>query len=143
MTTKSVALALDLPTSTTRRALEDLAVYGLLHRDEGDSGDGERPGKPDFWEETAWWRKTREAAFSPFPKSQEVCTDAGAEAVPEMSEGVHTDVPASPCPSLSSMSTSVRSTTFRERSPEAEEDGVLTELDRAIVEDVRRQWGAS
>jgi hypothetical protein len=41
--TPSVAKALKLPTNTVRRALEDLAAYGLVKRKP------QGPGKPDLW----------------------------------------------------------------------------------------------
>jgi hypothetical protein len=43
-TTKDVGEALGLPTTTVRRALEDLAAYKLVRRK------GEGPGKADLWE---------------------------------------------------------------------------------------------
>jgi predicted ArsR family transcriptional regulator len=41
--TAVVAAALGLPTITVRRALEDLAAYGLVRRY------AQGPGKPDLW----------------------------------------------------------------------------------------------
>jgi hypothetical protein len=41
--TAAVAKHMGLPTVTVRRALEDLAAYGLVERT------GQGPGKPDLW----------------------------------------------------------------------------------------------
>jgi hypothetical protein len=48
--TKQIAEAVDLPTVTVRRALEDLTAYGLFSR----YGQGE--GKADVWTATDWTR---------------------------------------------------------------------------------------
>lgn len=47
VTTKTIAEAMDLPTNTVRRVLEDLTAYGLLAR----QGQGE--GNPAPWAPTA------------------------------------------------------------------------------------------
>ena len=47
-TTTLVAKALDLPTTTTRRVLDDLAAYGLVKRESGGAG------KADSWLKAAW-----------------------------------------------------------------------------------------
>lgn len=44
-TTKAVAQELELPTTTTRRALEDLCAYGLVKREP------QGQGQPDLWQE--------------------------------------------------------------------------------------------
>jgi IclR helix-turn-helix domain len=49
-TTKTIAETLDLPTSTVKRALEDLAAYGLAKRY------GQGAGKADVWTATDWLR---------------------------------------------------------------------------------------
>ena len=55
-TTKSAAMSLGLPTTTTRRVLEDLAAHWLVQREEGDDG------RSDSWRLTAWGRdKYRES----------------------------------------------------------------------------------
>ena len=41
--TSAVATAIELPTTTARRALEDLAAYQLVERI------SQGPGKPDIW----------------------------------------------------------------------------------------------
>jgi hypothetical protein len=46
--TKHVAIALDLPTTTTRRILEDLVAHGLL------AGRTQGEGKSDLWKATNW-----------------------------------------------------------------------------------------
>ena len=46
--TKDVATSLGLPTTTTRRILEDLAAHGLIARQ------SEGQGKADRWKRTAW-----------------------------------------------------------------------------------------
>jgi hypothetical protein len=46
--TADVAIALDLPTSTTRRILEDLAAHGLVVRT------SQGAGKPDLWDKSTW-----------------------------------------------------------------------------------------
>jgi hypothetical protein len=51
LSTREIAVALGLPTTTARRTLEDLAAHGLLERESG----GE--GKADHWQLTAWARE--------------------------------------------------------------------------------------
>jgi hypothetical protein len=46
--TADVAIALDLPTNTARRILEDLAAHGLIVRI------SQGPGKPDLWNKSTW-----------------------------------------------------------------------------------------
>jgi hypothetical protein len=46
--TTDVAIALDLPTTTTRRILEDLAAHGLVVRT------SQGAGKPDLWDRSTW-----------------------------------------------------------------------------------------
>ena len=46
--TADVAIALDLPTNTARRILEDLAAHGLLVRT------SQGAGKPDLWDRSTW-----------------------------------------------------------------------------------------
>jgi hypothetical protein len=48
--TPSVAVALDVPTTTCRRVLQDLTAHQVLQRITGD------PGAPDSWRATAWTR---------------------------------------------------------------------------------------
>ena len=50
LTTAKVAEALDYPTTTTARALQDLTAHGIVHRE------SQGPGKPDLWELTTWTR---------------------------------------------------------------------------------------
>jgi hypothetical protein len=60
--TKDIALELGLPTTTARRALEDLVAYGLIDRrkkpkkkKDGDLDDGEQSeGKIDLWVKAFW-----------------------------------------------------------------------------------------
>jgi predicted ArsR family transcriptional regulator len=47
-TTKRIALALGLPTTTARRTLEDLTAHRVVERE----SDGD--GKSDFWRLSAW-----------------------------------------------------------------------------------------
>jgi hypothetical protein len=47
--TKDVALELGLPTTTARRALEDLAAYGLVRRVKKPKQDGDGEGRIDLW----------------------------------------------------------------------------------------------
>ncbi len=49
-TTAKVAEALDYPTTTTTRALQDLTAHGIVHRE------SQGPGKPDLWNLTTWTR---------------------------------------------------------------------------------------
>jgi predicted ArsR family transcriptional regulator len=49
-TTKQIAEAVDLPTNTVRRALEDLIAYGLA------SCYGQGEGKADVWRASDWTR---------------------------------------------------------------------------------------
>lgn len=56
--TKDLAQALDYPTTTTRRALEDLAAHGVASRSIGSGPKG------DLWQATAWARE-RWAYFVP------------------------------------------------------------------------------
>jgi hypothetical protein len=61
--TAAVAEALDLPTQTTRRGLEDLAAHGLLRRE------GQGKGKAHLWQPTAFTRerwKATERHSDPF-----------------------------------------------------------------------------
>jgi hypothetical protein len=51
LTTSAVAEALDHPTQTTRRGLEDLTAHGVLHRE------GEGKGKAHRWSATTWTRE--------------------------------------------------------------------------------------
>jgi len=46
--TADVAIALDLPTNTARRILEDLAAHGLLVRT------SQGTGKADLWDKSTW-----------------------------------------------------------------------------------------
>jgi len=46
--TADVAIALDLPTNTARRILEDLAAHGLVVRT------SQGAGKPDLWDRSTW-----------------------------------------------------------------------------------------
>jgi hypothetical protein len=55
LTTTAVAEALDHPTQTTRRGLEDLAAHKVLHRQ------GTGKGKAHLWTATPWARKRFEA----------------------------------------------------------------------------------
>ena len=65
-TTKSAAMSLGLPTTTTRRVLEDLAAHRLVQREEGDDG------RSDSWRLPAWGRdKYRESTVP--EKSVEQC----------------------------------------------------------------------
>jgi len=47
--TKDIALELGLPTTTARRALEDLAAYGLVRRVKKPKQDGDGEGRIDLW----------------------------------------------------------------------------------------------
>jgi hypothetical protein len=65
-TTKTAAIALGLPTTTTRRVLEDLAAHKLVQREESTDKRG------DTWSLTAWTRdKYRESTVP--EKSQDQC----------------------------------------------------------------------
>ena len=55
-TTKMAAMSLGLPTTTTRRVLEDLNAHGLVQREEYEDG------RSDAWQLSAWARdKYRES----------------------------------------------------------------------------------
>jgi hypothetical protein len=51
--TSAVALATELPTQTARRALEDLALHGVVHR----SKQGTHENSPDVWNLSKWARE--------------------------------------------------------------------------------------
>ena len=70
--TSEVAERIAYPTTTTRRALEDLAAYGIVQRQT------QGPGRPDVWQVSAWTRRR-------WPTVPEMSEDGAA--VPEMSEG--------------------------------------------------------
>jgi hypothetical protein len=57
--TAKLATAIGLPTSTTRRALEDLAAYGILERESGGQGN------PDSWELKEEWRNAHKREREP------------------------------------------------------------------------------
>jgi hypothetical protein len=69
ITTRTVAQALKLPTTTARRALEELDAQGLAKRSRGTTDDGEeKKGGADEWTLDPEWQagraKRQEAAFS-------------------------------------------------------------------------------
>ena len=66
--TTDLAAALDLPTQTTRRGLEDLAAHGLLRRK------SQSKGKADVW---APRTGPASAGTRPFPKSHSLCRARG------------------------------------------------------------------
>jgi len=66
-TTKSTAMGLGLPTTTTRRVLEDLTAHRLVQREEGDDG------KSDSWRLSAWARDKYRESIGP-EKSVELCS---------------------------------------------------------------------
>jgi DNA-binding IclR family transcriptional regulator len=75
--TSTIALAVRYPTQTTRRALEDLAAHGIVHR----LGKGQ--GKADRWRLSEWTIQRCADAGIVFPEMSE---DKEIEDVPEMSE---------------------------------------------------------
>jgi predicted ArsR family transcriptional regulator len=64
-TTKEAATWLGLPTTTTRRTLEDLAAHGLVRRKEGDG-----PGEPDTW----WLARSVREMLAAITRSRNVHT---------------------------------------------------------------------
>ena len=63
--TSDLATRLGYPTVTTRRALEDLACYGIIKRESKGAGNA------DLWSLTEWARKTYRAATSTLSEIRE------------------------------------------------------------------------
>lgn len=63
--TSDLATRLGYPTVTTRRALEDLACYGIIKRE------SQGVGNADLWSLTDWTRKTYQAATSTLSEIRE------------------------------------------------------------------------
>lgn len=92
ISTAKVAESLDYPTTTTKRALEDLTAHGIVHRE------SQGPGKADLWTLTQWtldqWPKTSPEKSGRMGEAAE----DGADTSPEKSEGTGEedgdDVPA-------------------------------------------------
>lgn len=78
--TPKVAEAVGYPTSTTRRALEDLAAHGVVARR------SQGQGSADLWYVTDWTRDR----WRTVPEKSGVETEA-AETVPEMSDNMHSE----------------------------------------------------
>ena len=66
--TKAVATELGLPTSTTKRVLEDLAAHGVLERQ------SEGKGKPDVWSVAGWVREAGVLASGPETSEEPLIT---------------------------------------------------------------------
>ncbi len=91
--TTEVAERVAYPTTTTRRALEDLAAHGIAERQ------AQGQGRADLWQVTAWargrWPGIPEksegagrAAEGPFPKSQEGRAASTESVPPEYENGL-------------------------------------------------------
>jgi hypothetical protein len=100
-TTTEVAEAVERPTQTTRRALEDLAAHRVIYREAGG------PGKADLWalaKQTRTWLKRVAATFPVLsggvePDRTDVSNDADSptgSTVPDKTGKVSVDEPAPP-----------------------------------------------
>jgi predicted ArsR family transcriptional regulator len=79
LTTTAVGEAVEHPSNTTRRALEDLTAHGIVER----ATHGQ--GRADTWWLSVWASERYEAALT-FP---ETSGEASVKTFPEVSEGVY------------------------------------------------------
>ena len=80
-TTTNIGLGIEYPTSTTRRALEDLAAHGVVIRY------GTGPGRADEWEISKFPNELVNAIHIPEVAVPEKSEGDEDERVPEKSEG--------------------------------------------------------